>query len=54
MGGDRRIPSYGGEYRYAREGKGVDVRLLLFESFGGFGKGVGEILWGRRTCCRTS
>ena len=27
--------------------KGVDddVRLLLFESFGGFGKGVGEILW---------
>ena len=26
--------------------KDVDVRLLLFESFGGFGKGVGEILWG--------
>jgi len=24
---------------------GVDVQLLLFESFGGFGKGVGEILW---------
>ena len=23
----------------------VDVRLLLFESFGAFGKGVGEILW---------
>mgnify|MGYP007008043820 CR=1 FL=1 len=23
-----------------------DVQLLLFESFGGFGKGVGEILWG--------
>ena len=23
----------------------VDVQLLLFESFGGFGKGVGEILW---------
>ncbi|EOD08793.1 hypothetical protein EMIHUDRAFT_217049 [Emiliania huxleyi CCMP1516] len=45
VGGDRRIPSYGGEYRYAREDKGVDVRLLLFESFGGFGKGVGEILW---------
>jgi len=21
------------------------VQLLLFESFGGFGKGVGEILW---------
>ena len=21
------------------------MRLLLFESFGGFGKGVGEILW---------
>ncbi|EOD21153.1 hypothetical protein EMIHUDRAFT_241549 [Emiliania huxleyi CCMP1516] len=37
---------YGGEYRYAREDKDVDVRLLLFESFGGFGKGVGEILWG--------
>ena len=46
VGGDRRIPSYGGEYRYAREDKDVDVRLLLFESFGGFGKGVGEILWG--------
>ena len=46
VGGDRRIPSYGGEYRYAREDKGVDVRLLLFESFGGFGKGVGEILLG--------
>ena len=47
LGGDRRIPSYGGEYRYAREDKDVDVRpLLLFESFGGFGKGVGEILWG--------
>ena len=45
MGGDRRIPSYGGEYRYAREDKGVEVQLLLFESFGGFGKGVGEILW---------
>ena len=45
LSGDRSIPSYGGEYRYAREDKGVDVRLLLFESFGGFGKGVGEILW---------
>ena len=21
------------------------MRLLLFESFGGFGKGVGELLW---------
>ena len=31
--------------RYAREDKDVDVQLLLFESFGGFGKGVGEILW---------
>ena len=39
VGGDRRIPSYGGEYRYAREDKDVDVQLLLFESFGGFGKG---------------
>ena len=29
-----------------RTTKDVDVRLLLFESFGGFGKGVGEILWG--------
>ena len=28
-----------------RKDKDVDVRLLLFESFGGFGKGVGEILW---------
>ena len=27
------------------EDKDVDVQLLLFESFGGFGKGVGEILW---------
>ena len=48
VGGDRRIPSYGGEYRYAREDKDVDVQQLLFESwtwFGGFGKGVGEILW---------
>ena len=42
--GDRRIPSYGGDYRYAREDKGVEVQLLLFESFGGFGKGVREIL----------
>ena len=42
MGDDRRIPSYGGEYRYAREDKDVDVQLLLFESFGGFGKGVRE------------
>ena len=45
VGGDRRIPSYGGEYRYAREDKDVDVQLLLFKSFGGFGKGVREILW---------
>ena len=30
---------------HAREDKDVDVQLLLFESFGGFGKGVGEILW---------
>ena len=30
----------------AREDKDVDVQLLLFESFGGFGKGVGAIvLW---------
>ena len=35
MGGDRRIPSYSGDYRYAREDKDVDVQLLLFESFGG-------------------
>ena len=27
------------------EDKGVEVQLLLFESFGGFGKGVREILW---------
>ena len=32
VGGDCRIPSYGGEYRYAREDKDVDVQLLLFES----------------------
>ena len=42
--GDRRIPSYGGDYRYAREDKDVDVQLLLFESFGGFGRRVREIL----------
>ena len=29
VGGDRRIPSYGGEYRYAREDKDVDVQLLF-------------------------
>ena len=34
VGGDRRIPSYSGDYRYAREDKDVDVQLLLFESFG--------------------
>jgi len=48
VGGDRRIPTIlptGGLYRYAREDKDIDVQLLLFESFGGFGKGVGEILW---------
>ena len=28
-----------------REDKDVDVQLLLFELFGGFGRGVGEILW---------
>ena len=39
------VPSYGGENRYDREDKDVDVQLLLFESFGGFGKGVGELLW---------
>ncbi|EOD37495.1 hypothetical protein EMIHUDRAFT_225348 [Emiliania huxleyi CCMP1516] len=33
-----------GDYRYAREDKGVEVQLLLFESFGRFGKGVREIL----------
>ena len=38
--------SESGDYRYAREDKGVEdeVQLLLFESFGGFGKGVREIL----------
>ena len=34
----------GGDYRYAREDKDVDVQLLLFESFVGFGRGVREIL----------
>ena len=50
VGGDRRIPSYSGDYRYAREDKDVDVQLLLFESFGGFGKGVSEILWKGGEC----
>jgi len=38
---------YEGEYATpgCREDKDVDVQLLLFASFGGFGKGVGEILW---------
>ena len=59
VGGDRRIPSYGGEYRYAREDKDVDVRLLLFESFGreremGSGRGSAGSSGGRRTRCRTS
>ena len=36
---------YAVEGPYAKEDKDVDVQLLLFESFGGFGKGVGEILW---------
>ena len=44
VGGDRRIPSYSGDYRYAREDKDVDVQLLLFESFGGIGRGVRKIL----------
>ena len=30
---------------HAKEDKDVDVQLLLFESFGGFGKAVREILW---------
>ena len=35
--------------------KDVDVQLLLFESFGGFGKGVGEILWkAANVLCRTN
>ena len=46
VGGDRLIPSYGGEYRYAREDKDVNVQLLLFESFGGFGKGRRDPLEG--------
>jgi len=57
VGGDRRIPSYGGEYRYAREDKDVDVQLLLFESFGGLvgsGRGSARSSGRRRTCCRTS
>ncbi|EOD18943.1 hypothetical protein EMIHUDRAFT_255788 [Emiliania huxleyi CCMP1516] len=38
-GGDRRIPSYGGEYRYAREDKDVGVQLLLVRILpGGSGK----------------
>ena len=43
----RRGPGMGGDYRYAaREAshKDVDVQLLLFESFGGFGRRVREIL----------
>ena len=40
-------------FLHARD-KDVDVQLLLFESFGGFGKGVREIPGRRRTCYRTS
>ena len=28
VGGDRRIPSYGGNYRYAREDKGVEAAAV--------------------------
>ena len=34
----------GHTYSGSSEDKGVEVQLLLFESFGGFGKGVREIL----------
>ena len=55
VGSDRRIPSYGGDYRYAREDKDVDVQLLLlFESIGGSGRGSARSSGGRRMCCRTS
>ena len=55
VGGDRRIPSYSGGYRYAREDKDVDVQLLLFESFGGIGRGGRKILRkAADTCYRTS
>ena len=47
VGGDRRIPSYSGDYRYAWEDKDVDVQLLLFESFGGFGRGSARSSGGR-------
>ena len=32
VGGDRRIPSYSGDYRYARADKDVEVQLLLFST----------------------
>ena len=55
VGGDRRIPSYGGEYRYAREDKDADVQLLLFDGRSvGSGRGSARSSGGRRTCCRTS
>jgi len=47
VGGDRRIPSYpyGGDYRYAREDKDVDVQLCCCSNHSVGWKGVREILW---------
>ena len=47
VGGDRRTyRPIAASIATPGEDKDVDVQqLLLFESFGGFGKGVGEILW---------
>ena len=47
VGGDRRIPSYSGDYRYAREDKDVEVQLLLFSAVrrvreGGLRPGQGQ------------
>ena len=54
VGGDRRIPSYGGEYRYAREDKDVGVQLLLSSRSVGSGRGSARSSGRRRTRCRTS
>ena len=37
------VPRKEGDYDFARE-RGCDVRLLLFETFGGFGEGVLHLL----------
>ena len=51
VGGDRRIPSYSGDYRYAREDKDVEVQLLLFSTVRRVREGgLRETRPGQRSC----